>query len=165
MYSWQQPSLGGELPALYHQCVQLPWAAIHSYFATGIYFPQHLLCCRDHCSTAMSWGKGEAWRDVLINVTHTHRSDKSSAGVLHPHLHYTFHIGTHILVLPLLAQSSLSVRNTLSSILQNQSLNFYLNLDSAVCDTSDENSKLCWIRKLLNFSSSHPTLLTDYLKA
>lgn len=99
------------------------------------------------------------------NQRHTHRSDKSSAGVLHPHLHYTFHIGTHILVLPLLAQSSLSVRNTLSSILQNQSLNFYLNLDSAVCDTSDENSKLCWIRKLLNFSSSHPTPLTDYLKA
>lgn len=88
-------------------------------------------------------------KDALIKVTHTHRSDRSSTGVLNPPSvpgvpnQDTFHIGSHILVLLFLAQASLSVRNTLSSILQNQSLNFYLNLDSAVHNTSAEKSKLC----------------------
>lgn len=152
-YSWQQPSLWVVSCQHCTACVCSCHGQLHSYFAIGIYFPQHFLCCKEHHSTAMSWGKGEAQRERCPNQGHTHRDQTKAVqesyiltstvplcGVLNQE---TFHIGTLILVLPVLPQTSLSVRNILSSILQNQSLNFYLNLDSAVCNTSDENSKLC----------------------
>lgn len=88
-------------------------------------------------------------KEALTKVTYTQirqkqcRSPGSSpwvSGVLNQD---TFHSGTHILVLPFLAQASLPVTNSLSSILQNQPLNFYLDLGNAVRNTSDENYKLC----------------------
>lgn len=134
--------------ALCCHCVQLPRAANFLFFYRNL-LPTTLPLLQRAPQQCHREKERHKENDALIKVTHTeirkkqHRSPVSSPPPSGVPKQETFHIGTLILVLPLLAQSFLSVRNTLSSILQNQFLIFYLNVDYAVHNASDENSKLC----------------------
>lgn len=116
---------------------------LHSYFAAGIYSPQHFLSCKKHHSTAMSWGKGEVRRERRANQGHKHRDQTKAAQescILYPgYLPFWDPYPGPSTSSPVF----LICEKHLSSILQKQSLNFYLDLDSAVHNTSDRNSRLC----------------------